>query len=389
MRNLIKHLHILHFTNDGFFASLILLLPFISESIKLDLNQVGIIAGIMRGLPVFLLFPIAYLSTKYSNFKIILAGLLFFSLASLGFSLSASFLMLMLFAVVAGIGFSPYHPLSYSIISRLFPKGKKGKAMGNLSAAGETGKLGMTFLITTLVAYIGWRTSSFVLGIVGILVFVFLAVTFQKKSSHAAEQTEREVTKVANNGYRRLLREPNFLLASLSSAIDYFAGGSLFIFLPFLLLDKGLDPKFLGLLTGALFLGNILGKTLLGRATDKLGYSKVIIVSEIFMSILLFSLIKLNSFPVIAILLVILGVFTKGTGPVLMALISDSVDHLKNYEKAFSLSETVDNIAGTLAPLIFGLIGGLMGIKAVFVVMAILTLLVLLPVTIYKFRDKD
>lgn len=390
MKNISKHLNLLHFLNDGFFASMLLLLPFIAEDIEITLDEVGVLAGVLRGLSIVILIPIGALSVRFSSYKVILFSLAFYSFGFFGVFFSSSFFALLISFVIAGIGFAPFHPLAYGITARLFKKGKKGKSMGNLSASGETGKLFMTFAATTLVAFLGWRFVFMGYAVFGFNVFLFLLLISRKfipqfLSGNGNKNEESE----SRNGYRRLLKEPGFLLAASASSIDYFASGSLYIFLPFLLLNKGFDIKLLGVLTGVLFIGNILGKSQLARFVDKHGYLPVLIIAEGIMAGLIILLVNLNSFFLIVVVIIILGVFTKGTGPVLMTLIGDSVDHLKNYEKAFSLSETINSITGTLSPLLYGVVGEIFGIKYVFTLMAGFALLTLLPAVMFRIKDKD
>jgi MFS-type transporter involved in bile tolerance (Atg22 family) len=61
----LKNLYILHILNDGFEASLLLLLPFIATDLHLDQIQVGVLGSTVKILYVFLALPAGYLAIKF------------------------------------------------------------------------------------------------------------------------------------------------------------------------------------------------------------------------------------------------------------------------------------------------------------------------------------
>lgn len=174
-----------------------------------------------------------------------------------------------------------------------------------------------------------------------------------------------------------------YVLAVSAGALDSFASASLFVFLPFLLLKRGVSSAFLGTFTAAFFIGNFFGKTVLGRFVDKFGNSKVFIASELLMAVFIFALANSTALYFIVACSVILGVFTKGTVPVQQTMITESVEHHGNFEKAFGLGAFVSSSAITAAPIILGYTSDKLGIVAAFNVMAVVALTAVIPAIWY------
>lgn len=160
------------------------------------------------------------------------------------------------------------------------------------------------------------------------------------------------------------------MLAAATGGIDAFASGSLFIFLPFFLLKKGISADVLGMFAAIFFIGSFLGKAVLGRFVDTFGNKKVFILSELCMAVLIVLLTQLNSFVLIMVVAVILGGFTKGTAPVSATMLSDVVDTEGHADKAFGISGVLQGIAISISPILLGIISDKFSILAAFYTMA-------------------
>ena len=180
-----------------------------------------------------------------------------------------------------------------------------------------------------------------------------------------------------------ILKNRRLLYAFSISFLDTFASSSLFIFLPFLLLLRGAQPSLLGAFTAIYFIGNLMGKTLLGRSADKIGNTKILIFSELVMVGSIIFMTYIPSLIVIIIASLILGIVSKGTAPVFLTMITEAVQSHGNYEKVFGLNGIATGIANTLAPLVLGVISDIYGIEVAFSVMAFCALLTLFPALLF------
>jgi len=122
---------------------------------------------------------------------------------------------------------------------------------------------------------------------------------------------------------------------------------------------------------------------------DKFGNTNVFIMSEILMAIFIVILANSPSFIIMIVASVILGVFTKGTVPVIQTMVSHSVEKHGNFEQAFGLNSLVVEVATTLAPICLGFLSDRFGITAAFNISAIFALVAAVPAFFIRyFKNK-
>ena len=244
----------------------------------------------------------------------------------------------------------------------MFDKSERGKQLGNFTALGELGKVGLASLIPVIIVAVGWRNTALSMALFLIGIGIYFIRQIKQDKSIQEEKKEDSV----EMGYLDILKNKKFVLSSLSFCLDILASGSLFIFIPFLLLQRNVPFIYMGLLTSTFFIGNMFGKMLLGRLVSRFGNTKVFVLSELCMALFIVILSNATWLPLIILSSIILGVFTKGTFPVLITMISNSVDHHKGLEKAFGLNAILVGIASTTAPFVLGSLSDTFGITTAF-----------------------
>jgi len=376
--------NILHVLNDGFKASLVLFLPSIAKEFAISLAKVGFLGSAVNSLEILLALPGSHVAAKIGGKKILVGSVFFWALGFLFVGLAPHYLFIIPAFIIAGIGFGVFHPVAFAMISKLFDKGERGRQLGNFTVFGELGRMGLSSLVTVIIVYIGWRSTA--MGIAFLLLAIgFYFSRFTSNNVKIEDKTEGEGQKMS---YGEILRNKKFVLSTMSFCLDTLASGSIFIFLPFLLLQRHVPYIFLGVLTSTFFLGNLFGKILLGRLVDKFGNERVFIFSEICMAFFIFILSTATWLPLIIISSIILGVFTKGTIPVLITMISESVDHTKGVEKAFGLNAVFVGMASTTALFALGMVSDAFGITTAFSVSAGFALLAIIPALLLGRMDK-
>ena len=300
-------LYILHLINDGFKAGFLLLLPFIALEMHIDLTKVGLLGSSVNMLEILFALPAAYLASKIGGLLVLTFALLAYTLGFLFAALSPNFIVIIIAFMIAGAGFALFHPIAFAEIVTLSDKITRGKNIGNFTAIGDVGRIGIASGIAFIIAYIGWRQTSLLISL--LLVFVF--VIYLKHIFDQKKETVSGEKKGAHISYMQLLKNRQFVLASLSFAFDTFTSTPLFIFIPFILLQRGVSPAFLGILTSTFFAGNILGKTMLGRLVDKLENTKIFILSEFLMAVFIVLLANSTFLPFVILASVALGFLQK------------------------------------------------------------------------------
>ncbi|PIP63281.1 hypothetical protein CO165_02295 [Candidatus Roizmanbacteria bacterium CG_4_9_14_3_um_filter_33_18] len=383
MKNRLTQVFTLHFFNDGFLASIILLLPFIAKDLKLNLTQVGFLSSIFSLSGILISLPIGYISSRFGASKVLIFTMIFYSLGFLFSGISHSYVFLIFAFTIMSIAFGSFHPISFSIVAQLTKKEKLGRTVGDFTAIGEFGRICLTGFISYIAFSIGWRQTSFIYVIISALIlFVFLFFHFKNTRIVVEDDLRTKNQKKIN--FIEILKNKKFILVLFINFFDNLASSALYIFLPFLLISKKISPSILGTFTSAFFLGNLIGKMGLGRLTDKFKNSKVFIYAELLMILFILLLAYSNSITFIIIFSIILGSLTMGTAPIRTTMVAETNEHHGSYEKAFAITSFFASLASALAPIILGYVADRYGIVNSFNLTALFALFAVLSAYIYK-----
>lgn len=382
MVNPFSKLYFLHIMNDGYLASFPLLLPFIQRDLDIQFGKIGMLTGLLNMAGIFLAMPAAWISRRFGGYKVLLLSIGFYSSAFVFTGISTSFITLVPAFVIASIGFGMFHPISFALVANTSSPENLGTRMGNFTAVGDIGRIGIAAFVTILVSLINWRNTSLIYGLFPLVLFLLsllLCNTLDLKS------TKNEDNKTRIHGLQKSLQ---FKTVILTSFIDGLASSSLFIFLPFLFISRGSSTALLGSLSAAFFIGNMAGKVLIGKITDTLGCKRTFLISEILMALLLVMLASVSSILWMAFISILLGIVTKGTVPVINSLLAKSVPDPRLNEKAFGIIALISGIASVVAPVLYGFIAQRISIYAVFHLSAFFAILAICPIMISKYHTQ-
>jgi len=187
------------------------ILSLLIQPIKKDLVLSDTEFGLLSGLAFAIFYaamgiPIASLSDARSRTKIIAAGLLVWSAATVACGLARSFAQLFLARIAVGAGEACISPASYSLIADLFPKDRLGRALAVYSTGSFLGS-GLAFLVGGWVvgAVTGqvhstvpmlsqlapWQLAFVIAGLPGILLALIIPIVM-KDPHRSARQQPRE-----------------------------------------------------------------------------------------------------------------------------------------------------------------------------------------------------
>src|SRR5579859_4333533 len=178
------HIYLLHFFNDGFETSMLLLLPFIAKDFHISLTEVGMLGTLIASFDFIFALPAGYLATKIGGYKTLMVGFFLYALGYIGTSLSPLYLLLFPAFIVAGVGFGIFHPIAFALVARFAKKEERGKQMGNMMAIGDFGKVSISACLTFLAAYIGWHFTTALYGILALGIGVVLYFRFLHNKEH-------------------------------------------------------------------------------------------------------------------------------------------------------------------------------------------------------------
>ncbi len=373
-------LYILHIFNDGYQVAFLILLPFIAKDLGINLTQVGSLGSIIYIMEMIFSLPAGYLAARFDGLKILTALMFLFGIGFSGLFFTSSLVTLLFPFFVVGIAYGMFHPIGFSLVAKWAESHTRGRQLGDFTAIGDIGRIALPAIITYLVVLIGWKSTSLAFGISAFVLFLVALLLYHKHKKISTETEEQH----SNVSIIQLLKNGKYMLAVIASMLDSISSSSLFIFLPFLLLKKGITPSILGSFAAAYFIGNFLGKSAIGRLVDRFGNAVVFISAEILMAVFIVLLTLTKSPIFIVVFSIIVGALTKGTVPARTAMGIEALVGHKRFEKAISLSAFFITAGGSVAPLLYGRIADVWGINATFYTSASIALLAIIPAIVFK-----
>jgi len=381
----IRELFLLHVLNDGVRTTFIVLLPFIAKDLLLPYAYVGFLGSFQSLAGSLLALPAGFLAARIGGLRLLAALLLIYSLGAFGVGISPNILLLTLSFAVGAFGFGMFHTVGYAVVARSAEKTDIGKLMGDFTSIGDVGRIGMPPLALFLASFMGWRFTMLLLAGIGIVTYVFIRFLSPSRDMYGLKQPETlENHKDFFKTILVLLRIKKLMLILVAAVVDSLAGSPMTVFLPFLLLAKGITFQQLALVMGVYFLGSMLGKSLLGRGVDRFGNVRIFIISELCMAVVLLLLIWTSPIFLLLLFVLLLGAFTRGTNPVVLSMLA-GVTHEMHYNKIYAVSEIAIAAASALTGITMGFIADKAGITTVFYLLSALALVAIFPIMPFLF----
>ncbi len=223
---------------------------------------------------VMQLFSGALSDTVLGRRTAIVAGLVVYSVGSLGSALAPSMVVMLLFRALQGLGNAFTTPIALAVAGDLSPRETRGRVLGLLSASSM---LGVTLgpAIGGLVSAFSWRLGFVLLVVLALAAALLVAVTLPSAGGAGAV-----VRRGALYAVKRALLHRGVLAVSLTGFLVFTARTGLLTYLSDLLslppYSLG-EPEIGGLLTlvGA---GGILASPVWGFLADKIGRRRALLL---------------------------------------------------------------------------------------------------------------
>ena len=385
----------IHTCNDAMFAVMYPLLPLIAVDLGLSYAEVGLVKALYSGASGILQLPAGVMAERWGEYVLLVLGNGWGAAGLLGMAAATTFPILLVLAIVAGLGGNFQHPCASTMVARAFEGGRRGTAIGTLNFAGDLGKMAAPALVGLIALPFGWRAALLALGIFGIVfsVGVWLLkpwvrpppfqpaippVPAELPVAAARAETPRQSPPTASKASRTRLFAgvpPAFYMLALVGLMDASTRSAALTFLPFALERQGLDGVGIGFLFGVVFVGGALGKLLCGPLGDRFGPFAIIALTETTTALALLGLVWGPSSALIP-LAAVFGFGLNGTSSVLYAAVATLIPDGKR-GRGYGLYYTVIDVAAALMTVAYGLYADWSGLDITFAVMALLTLAVI------------
>ena len=350
-----------HFMSHYYLLALPPLFPLLKAEFGVSYVELGLAMTCYNLLGGVLQAPVGFLVDRLGPRRVLFAGLALNAIGVLLMGFADAYWLLLVLAVIAGLGNSVFHPADYAILSGSIDPDRLGKAYSAHTFAGFLGGACAPIGILAVVQFYDWRTALISAGIVGLVV---LALMILKRDVLLGEGTAADATKPAaaaepaaseTSGLRLILSAP--VLLFLAYFVLYgMAGGGLTAFTVSSLInlhDIGLDSAN-GALTGYLFgiVGGILAG---GLVADK--FPRHMVTSTVGLGLVaLFAAAPTFMAPPAYVITVMLAAAGFGMGVILPArdLMIRKIVPPGDSGKIFGFIFVGYSIGGSLAPLLYG-----------------------------------
>ena len=391
-----KHFKVVGLVSTGHFLSHFYMLlipplfPLLKDEFGIGFTELGITITVFSLVTGLTQAPVGFLVDRFGARKILLCGLLLESAAFIWIGLSPSYWMLLAMMGVAGLANAVYHPANYAILNASVQSGRMGQAFSIHTAAGMLGNAVAPVTMVLLLSVTDWKTGLIVCGVTGGLASVLIAAN-AGALQETASQTEIKQPSTARSGLRLLFSQPILLGALFFLCIGVAGHGvSAFGVATLTVIHEITVTEAATILSAYLFASPI-GVLCGGWIADRIRHHHLFAgVCFVAIALAFFTMAGLSMrLEVIAFVFVIAGFFSGVVSPSRDMLIR-SLAPPTEMGKVFGFVSTGFNVAGIIAPPLFGYILDHHNPSAVFwTVGAVSLLTVLTVVTTGQKRERD
>jgi MFS family permease len=291
-------------------------------------------------------------------------------------ALAVNFVTFAIPNILSRVGGSPQHPVGNALLAEQFPPERRGFAISAHIAGGNLGTVLILGVVgTPVLAQVGWRGVSLVLGLATIVIALgTLAFVREQGTDRAAAVAGGS----SRDALRRVLGDRDLRWLFLTSVLGGGGRGlgvvNLFVLL-YLTRVIGLDPVTSGLMYGALIVFSVPMPLLAGWLSDRLG-RKPLIIAAYLGGAIGFGVFILAGPSLVWLWagIVLMGLFSFAESPQLQALLADIAPPATrdaSYALYFTLAFGVGSLWTAVYGVVIEVVGETTGVPVVFGLMAV------------------
>jgi MFS family permease len=363
-----------HFVSHFYLLVLPPLFAFVQADYGASYTELGVAFAVLNGVSAVLQTPAGFLIDRI-NARLALVGALL--LGAVAFAIAAaahSYWVLVAMFALLGLANTVYHPADYALLSRHVAPERMSQAYSFHTFAGMLGSAATPGAILFLHSLFGWRGAFYGAAIFGTVIALLLLI--QPDDEPLRHASKGQNSELASAGWRFLLTTPivmNFLffllLAFSGFGLQNFsvvALGTLY----------GTSPVIANAALSGHLLLSALGVLLGGLIAAKI--SNFRLAASLGLLVTVFAAVLIGSIDLGALLLIlVMSISGLCSGMVMPSrdMIVREITPLGAFGKVFGFVTNGFNIAGIIAPLLFGALLDHGAPRAMFFLIAAFTLL--------------
>src|ERR1700722_8852925 len=312
-------------------ATFYILLPFIGRELGLNYSEIGSIltcqyaAGAIANVPGGI-----FVDTVGRKGLLMAISLCWIGFPYLIMGASHTYWMILVCAMLVGIGNNIWHPTAIPWLADRFPD-RKGLVMAFHGMGANVGDTVAPLVIGFLLQFYNWRTVVVMNVVPGIAVACFILVYIGRLQMADVRTALAKIKPAALSGTQRLgmllelAKNRALITLAISSAFRAMTQGALLTFLPlYLSREMGYTPLWIGASMFALQAAGFIAAPIAGHLSDTIGRRRIIMSSMSMTAIVIFFMIFAGGTSWFVLLVALLGFFLFAVRAVLQAWLLDA-----------------------------------------------------------------
>lgn len=356
---------IAHFIHDTYTSFLSPILPLLIEKLGLSLKMAGLLS-VIRSIPSLFNPLIGIITDKISLrlFVVLAPSIVAISMSLIGLSPNIYVLAILLF--ISGIGSALFHVPAPVIIKKT-AENKKGLGMSFYMLGGELARTVGPLIILGAVSL--WGLKGIYRLIPAGIIASFLIYFNTKNIKYLHLEHEKKSTTKISHSFKEFLPVLKIIIG-----ISFFRTllkSSLTLYLPTYLTKCGFSLVKAGIALSIFQFSGAVGTLISGPLSDKIGRKNTLILQSICIPPLSILFLNFNTYWTKIIILSVLGLSIFGSTPVILALVHD----IKTKHPSFinGLYMASGFFLGSIASLIIGTFGDILGLHYTIYIASILS----------------
>ena len=356
--------------------------PGISDHFDISPQEVGLLITFFT-LPGVLLTPVfGVLADHHGRKRILIPLLLLFAVAGTACFFVRDFTLLLVLRFLQGIGAAPLGSLNVTIIGDNYEGRERSAAMGYNASVLSIGTASFP-VIGGILASIAWF-YPFLLPVIGfgVALFAYLKLDTPEPKN---EQTLKEYIKSTFAVMKQGSIIGIFGISVLTFIILY---GPYLTYMPFIIGETFAQPAYIiGIIMASSSIATAITSTQMGRLTDWLTSRKMILISGFFYFVSMALIPFMPGAWLLIIPAVVFGIAQGINIPSLLNLLT-SLTPMEQRAAVMSVNGTIFRIGQTLGPLAVAPAYAIMGLKGVFLLGAVSSVILIILAVIFLIGKK-
>ncbi|MGQ9461127.1 MAG: MFS transporter [Candidatus Bathyarchaeaceae archaeon] len=355
-----------HFANDVPLTLLPAVLPILIEKFGLSYA----LAGAMITVPAFLMTSLqsvtGYIADRWNRITLLFVGLATLGIGTILIGFSTNYIQLLVFGCLMGIGGSFYHPIGYALLSDAFESGKRGKALGLGSAAGDIAVPVAFATSGFLVLVLGWRSIFMFWGLVSIFIAIIMPLIIaepRKQGSHSP---------VTTNSTKEIVRTLIPVIIVMSFAAACYRIVSSFT-TTYLTRTFKLSIELANAVTALTMAVGAVGAIIGGTLTDKLGEKITVSTEMVTLGVLSIVAVHVNNGYFVSVIICLAGFSLLGVWPSFYSAIAGATS-LGARAFIYGLLFAIAWSLGSFFPYVSGVCADVFGLQVIYILVGVLSL---------------